>query len=93
MDLTEDVKLLHTTSDILDINTNNFEILLLLGGDRDLLGEMVLEGSGLNKISKLQINGKEHFYTTTDGKLLVRYQHPHRNYIEISITLSNGNLQ
>ncbi|HMM11612.1 MAG TPA: beta-galactosidase [Bacteroidales bacterium] len=87
--LSDSLRILHTTSDLLDLRCleNAFE--LVLQGDRDLMGEMVLEGESVSKISEMTIDGKTQFYNHHEGRLLLRYIHPHRTSFVLKIALQN----
>ena len=51
MEISAGLKILHSTSDILDIEEANGKLNITLYGDRDLAGEIVFEGPAVKKIS------------------------------------------
>ena len=65
-------------SDILSVKEHNGMIELLLFGDRDLAGEIVLEGDGVSRI-RPAATGMEKPESTLHGEqLVIHYDHPHR---------------
>lgn len=72
--LTNDVTLLHTTSDILKAEGTN----LTLFGNRDLLGEVVLEGKGISNVKTILLNGNSVEFKTVNNRLVANYVHSHQ---------------
>lgn len=91
LEIAPGIRLLHTTSDVLKIKKEDTSIVLTLAGDRDLMGELVLEGEALDSIVKAMINDQTQFITQYDGRLLMRYQHVHKDVFNLKIVFRDGN--
>ena len=86
--VTDEIRLLHCTSDILEITMNKDEIDFRLYGDRDLIGEIVLEGEGVKKISLIHLDGKQIEFKYYDDRLVINYSHKHRQEILLTLKYS-----
>lgn len=84
--VTDEIRLVHSTSDILDIAVNKDEIGFRLYGDRDLKGEIVLEGEGVKNISLIHLDDKQIDFKYSDDRLVIYYPHKHQQ--EILLTLN-----
>lgn len=84
--MTDEIRLVHSTSDILDIAVNKDEIGFRLYGDRDLKGEIVLEGEGVKNISLIHLDDKQIDFKYSDDRLVIYYPHKHQQ--EILLTLN-----
>ncbi|MEJ2594250.1 MAG: beta-galactosidase, partial [bacterium] len=85
MKFASEIMLLHCTSDILGVKEMNGSIDITLFGDRDLPGEIVLEGErviGIRPVSSGSINFDP---VVHDKRLIIRYDQPHRK--EFVLTL------
>jgi len=81
------LKILHSTSDILNIRKSSDQIEVMLYGDRDLAGEIVFEGPEQAKIHSATLDGElvESFF---DGRRTAfTYQHKHRCEMMLTIKL------
>ncbi len=58
--VTEGLRILHCTSDILGIAEMNGQLEITLYGDRDLAGEIVFEGTNVKSIKSAAIDGRTH---------------------------------
>ena len=87
LQLTEEVSMLHSTSDLLGLRKEGEEIFLTLSGDRDLPGETVLEGPGTGRIKRVEINGKPAEVSLIRGRMVISYSHVHGKEMELRITL------
>ena len=76
---------MHTTSDIQRVNANGEAIDIFVVGDRDLAGEMVLEGKRVNGIKSVQINNEEIMANRYRDRILINYSHAHREPVRITI--------
>lgn len=85
--LTHGLNLLHTTSDVLSILVAPGRIQLKLMGDRDLMGELILEGGRVNNVAFVHIDGHSHNFGLMHSRLRIQYQHPHRQMINFEIIL------
>jgi hypothetical protein len=76
--LADGLSILHSTSDILDISVQNDRIELTLFGDRDLMGELVLEGENADKIKAVSIDGKVLKMVKANDRVVLNYDHSYR---------------
>jgi beta-galactosidase len=83
-----DLRILHCTSDILGLESSNNQISITLFGDRDLLGELVLEGSGINRLAKALINGEIQEIIRSTTRVAIVYIHKHKEEMVLNIKLS-----
>lgn len=81
-----DINLLHTTSDLLQIIIDNYTVELHLFGNRDLQGEMLLEGA-IENIKKITIDDEEVVSKIINNRLLINYNHKHQNQIILKLVL------
>lgn len=84
--LAEGIALLHTTSDILGMETRKNSINLNLVGDRDILGEIVLEGKHVNRIKSASVSGSPLMLVWHKNRIVLNYKHEHNK--ETSLTLN-----
>ena len=75
--LAEGVTMLHTTSDLLSVRKEGSEIILTLSGDRDLPGEIVLEGPGTVRLSVEETSGRAVGINLIRGRKVITYSHVH----------------
>jgi len=75
LEIDEGLRILHITSDILDIKNTGDGIEITLYGDRDLAGELVLEGK--RGIESATIDGKAVRMSRDDDRTVVHYPHGH----------------
>lgn len=87
LEIAPHLALLHSTSDILKIERHQTSIRITLYGDRDLAGELVLEGPMIKNIKKITMEGQEIEWIIKNGKVIVLYQHSHLNAFMISLKL------
>ncbi len=69
------IRLLHTTSDILGIKLTKHDITLNIMGDPYLLGELVLEGKGIKTIISVEISGKPIMIIWNNNRVVLNYNH------------------
>jgi beta-galactosidase len=87
IEIADGLKILHCTSDILEI-TNKDEVLeITLYGDRDLAGEIVFEGENVEKIKSAFIDGVEVEMHSDGKRMIINYNHNHKAEIILSIKL------
>lgn len=77
-EISQGIRMLHSTSDILDVEKNGNEIKIILYGDRDLDGEIVLEESGINKIRSADLDGISIAMNREDDRIEILYTHQHK---------------
>lgn len=85
MMLVKGLNLLHTTSDLLQVSVSAHRIQLTITGDRDLMGELVLEGGLVNQVVHLYIDEQPLDFELHSGRIVIHYQHPHRHLINVEI--------
>ncbi|MBS1653248.1 MAG: beta-galactosidase [Bacteroidetes bacterium] len=88
LNLNEDVQILHSTSDLLNISSIESGWELQVYGHRDLPGELVLEGAGVKNIKSIYCDNKQADILFVEDKLLVNYNHLHRKDFTIKIVNS-----
>jgi hypothetical protein len=87
LDVSEGLKILHSTSDILGITDIKGELEITLHGDRDLVGEIIFEGADLKRIKSATIDGlpvKTVRYETRIGFI---YSHKHRKEMLLKLII------
>lgn len=85
--ITDDISILHCTSDILGIDITENLVQITLYGDRDLQGELVLEGPGTDRIHATGIRN-EMININRDGhRIILNYNHQHRNEMILNLKI------
>jgi len=87
MEIGDGIKILHSTSDILDIEKNDDYFVLKLIGDRDLMGEIVLEGENAGKIKAVSVDGKSMKIYKSVDRVVVNYDHDHMKELKVVIQI------
>jgi hypothetical protein len=87
-DLTEGIKILHCTSDILGVERLDRQIRITLQGDRDLSGEIVFEGSNAIKVQSATIDGESIDLMAIKDCTVLNYSHKHNKEIILIVKLS-----
>jgi len=85
MEISEGLRILHCTSDILGIVEHNGKLEITLFGDRDLAGEIVFEGMNIGKIKSAMINGDPLQVACDEKRVVVNYSHMHKKEFVVSI--------
>jgi len=88
-EICDGIKILHCTSDILDIQRTEKSISIAANGNRDLMGEIVLEGSAINSIANINIDGQPATISKKNDRLVINYKHKHQHEIIVNINLNN----
>jgi len=81
------LSLLHTTSDVLNIQVSDRKIELTLYGHRDLSGELALEGPLAETIRTATTHTGPLKVQHTGTCCVIHYSHPHQNEFTLSIIL------
>jgi beta-galactosidase len=89
LDISEGIKILHCTSDILNISESKGQVELTLYGDRDLTGELVLEGANLKKINSATIDNATLKMHSDEKRIAFTYDHRHKNIMTLILRLFN----
>lgn len=87
-ELTKGLNILHCTSDILEFEKLDDQIKITLLGDRDLAGEIVLEGSNVGKIKDATIDGESIKLMAIKNRIALGYSHKHNKEILLTIKIS-----
>lgn len=85
VELCDGIRLLHCTSDILHIGATEGRLELSLEGDRDLPGEIVLEGPGTAAIRSLSLAGSTLPIERDGDRAVIEYEHLHQAEMVMSI--------
>ena len=85
LEISEGLKILHSTSDILRIAENNGQLEITLYGDRDLAGEIVFEGLKVREIKSATISGEPVQIVHDEKRVAFNYTHIHKQEFVISI--------
>jgi beta-galactosidase len=85
LEIENGLRILHTTSDLIGIEKHRGYIALTLLGDRDLAGEIVLEGELSKKIKSCTIDGESLNIITNNNRIALRYSHKHVKEIVLKI--------
>ena len=84
----DDLKILHSTSDILKIDNTSKNLKITLYGDRDLAGEIVFEGPGVKRSSSATMDGKSVRIHRDEKRIAFIYSHIHNNEMVLTIKLN-----
>jgi len=84
----EGIKILHCTSDILKIAGNNSRLEITVYGDRDLVGELILEGKEVDRITGAAVCGEPVEVVRDVKRVAIAYSHKHREGLTLSIKLA-----
>jgi beta-galactosidase len=85
LEITEGITLLHCTSDILNIEKKEGQIEITLFGDRDLMGELVLEGAKIAEIKEVQMNGNRLENVRNRNRVVIHYNHLHQEKMKVRL--------
>jgi len=86
--VSDGLKILHSTSDILGFAEAKSQLKITLYGDRDLAGEIVFEGPGVKKINSATMDGKSVRIIRDEKRIVFMYNHNHRSEMILTIKLS-----
>ena len=87
MEVSEGLKILHSTSDILDVSETPGQLDIIVYGDRDLAGEIVFEGANVRSISEVTISKGSVDMVWVNKRLVVNYGHEHNHEMKLTIIL------
>jgi len=79
------LKILHSTSDLLDFEEKDGLLRLTLFGERDLEGEIIFEGLRAGKIRSAEIAGTEVRMVSDENRVAFVYSHDHEKEIVLEI--------
>lgn len=85
--VTAGLKILHSTSDLLQISVNDNDLKITLHGDRDLAGEMVFEGEKASSIQSAELDGAIVKPFVKGQRVCLQYSHLHKKESVLTIKL------
>ena len=87
MEIAEGISILHSTSDILEVQETNGHIEITLYGERDLAGEIVIEGLNAALVASARIEGQPVKVLWTGDRIVFLYNHIHKKEIVLNIDI------
>ena len=87
LEISDGLRILHSTSDILAIEELYGQIEIILYGDRDLHGEIVFEGVNVNRIKSATLRGKAVKMLRDNNRIAFIYNHKHRSEMILNIII------
>jgi len=87
LEVADGIRILHSTSDILDLSATGAEVIITLHGDRDLAGEIVFEGPKLDRIISAASSGGPAQMVRDQKRTTVLYSHKHKQDFTLSIRM------
>jgi len=87
LEVSDGLKILHSTSDILGVTHRAGQLEIVLHGDRDLPGEIVFEGSKVKKIKSATIGDEAVKIVSDDRRTALVYGHKHQKEMILSIMM------
>jgi beta-galactosidase len=87
LEVTDGLKILHSTSDILGIEEKNDQLEITLYGDRDLAGEIVFEGANSKKIKSATMDDEAVKLVRDDKRTTIIYGHKHKKEMILNIKI------
>jgi beta-galactosidase len=87
MSVSDGIRILHSTSDILGISERGDHLDISLHGDRDLAGETVFEGPEVGRIHSATISGQPVRMVRDDTRVAFLYSHAHKQTLVLKVEL------
>ena len=88
LEITEGLKILHSTSDITGYQLNRDDLQLILCGDRDLAGETVFEGPMAASLLSAEFEGGQVAVFRCGERIALNYSHRHKGEMVLKIRIS-----
>jgi beta-galactosidase len=88
LEVSDGLKILHSTSDILHVSEIDGQLEITLYGDRDLAGEMVFEGKNAGRIKSATISGGTVKIVNDDKRTALTYNHEHRKESVLGVKIN-----
>jgi hypothetical protein len=85
LEVSDGLKILHSTSDILGVEEKYDQLEITLYGDRDLAGEIVFEGANISTIKSATMNSETIKLVRDDKRITLMYRHPHKKEMILNI--------
>ncbi len=86
--VSDGLRILHCTSDILGISESKGSLGIALYGDRDLAGEIVFEGEATSGIKSARIDGEPAALIHVGKRIVLNYSHKHKKEQSLIVELS-----
>jgi beta-galactosidase len=87
LEVSDGLKILHSTSEILGVEEKNDQLEITLYGDRDLAGEIVFEGANVKKIKSATICSEAVKMISDDKRISFIYSHIHKKEMVLNIRM------
>ena len=85
LEVSDGIKILHSTSDILGVTERNSQLEITLYGDRDLEGEIVFESKNVQRIKSATLDGEAVKMFRDDKRIAFIYSHKHKKEMILNI--------
>ena len=86
--VSDGLKILHSTSDILGVEEIHGQLEIALYGDRDLAGEIVFEGANVNRIKSATLNDEAVKMVRDNKRIAFIYNHKHKEETILKIKIN-----
>jgi len=87
LEVAHGLKILHSTSDLLDISASSTQLTITLYGDRDVAGEIVFEGAKIAAIKSATLSGAPVKMFRDEQRIGFTYSHKHKEDQSLSIQM------
>jgi beta-galactosidase len=87
LQVSDGLKILHSTSDILSVTVEKDLIAITLFGDRDLAGELIFEGEKVEKIMNAIFDGEKINMVWKNNRVVLNYMHKHQQEMKLMLKL------
>jgi beta-galactosidase len=87
LEVSEGIKILHSTSDILGFSERDGHLEIALHGDRDLPGEIVFEGRNVDRIRAGTVSGQPAHMVRDDKRIAFHYPHGHKQTMSLRVDM------
>jgi beta-galactosidase len=88
LEVSDGLKILHSTSDILDVSEVEGQLEITLFGDRDLVGEIVFEGKNARRIKSATISSGTVKIVSNEKRTVLTYNHEHRKEFILGVKIN-----
>jgi beta-galactosidase len=88
LEVSDGLRILHSTSDILGVTEINGQLEITLHGDRDLAGEIVFEGAIVERIKSATLDGTAVKMVRDDKRVAFIYSQKHKKEMSLTIGMA-----
>jgi beta-galactosidase len=88
LEVSDGLKILHSTSDILGVEEKNDQLEITLYGDRDLAGEIVFEGANVKNIKSATMDSEAVKLVSKDKRITIIYSHKHNKEMILNLKIN-----